>query len=224
MGRRLHLIDIENLACDAFDAHGIAHQQLRRYLDAVWRPGDFMTIASNRWLWSRLAWDVAVAHRYIVPPSGQDSADKALLASAECLDLSTFESIVIGSGDHIFTDLAIAAADQGVKVWVAAARGTIAHSLRQAAHSVHELPPAAQLVSQSGNGSAPGRSPAVKQLPRRRQYAFNQQPPQRPHRPWRPRPEIPATVPAPQTTVAHAANTRWPHLARPDLAVHPQSR
>lgn len=210
MGRKLHLIDIENLACDAFDAHGIAHQQLKRYLDAVWKPGDLVTIASNRWLWSHLAWDVAVAHRYIVPPSGQDSADKALLASVACLDLYTFESIVIGSGDHIFADLAVAAAEQGVQVWVAANRGTIAHSLRQAAHSVCELRPAAPLSSRREDRSASGRSPAPERLPRRHQHAFNRRP-----RTWRPRPS-----PRPrhrETAVAYAANARWPHVAQPDL-------
>ena len=224
MARRLHLIDIENLACDAFDAHGVAREQLKRVLDVVWRRGDFVTIASNRHLWRRLAWDVAVAHHYIVSPSGRDSADKALLTSAASLDLGTFESVVIGSGDHVFTGLAMAAADQGVQAWVVAARGTIAHSLRQAAHSVYELPPAARLVSRPGNHSAPGRSPAAELLPRRREHMVGST--------WSGahgrRPAITAAAPntengavaplaAQPATATHAADPKWPRLARPEL-------
>ena len=188
VARRLHLIDIENLACDAFDAHGVAREQLERYLEAVWRPGDFVTIASNRRLWNRLAWDVAVAHRYIVPPEGQDSADQALLACAAGLDLSTFESVVIGSGDHIFTDLAKTAAEQGSQVCVVANHGTIAQRLRSASDIVHELPSAARVFSRPGSRSEPRRSLAAERLPRRREHSYSNRRPRTPHRTWRPRP------------------------------------
>ena len=188
MTRRLHLIDIENLACDAFDAYGVARNQLKHYVDAVWRPGDLVTIASNRRLWSRLAWDVAVAHRYIVPPVGQDSADRALLACAAGLDLGTFGSIVIGSGDHIFTDLARTAVEHGVPVCVVANRGTIAQSLRQAAGRVHELPAAAPVFSRPGSRVARRSSIAAEPLPRRREHGFDHWRPPTPHRTWRSRP------------------------------------
>lgn len=141
MNRNLHLIDIENLA-----AGGVydAHERLVEHLDATWEPGDIVIIASNSRIWRQLAWEVPVAHRYIVPEFGPDSADQALLASANGLDLSTFHKVVIGSGDHIFTDLALSAAQSGSQVVVVANRGTLAQSLQLATHEIHFLPSSAQ--------------------------------------------------------------------------------
>ena len=141
MTRSLHLIDIENLAAggayDAFD-------RLERHLDATWTPGDFVTLASNPGLWRQLAWEVPVPHRYVVPEPGPDSADRALLANAEGFDLSTFDRVVIGSGDHIFTALAQQAATSGAQVVVVANRGTVAQGLKLATHEIHLLPSPAQ--------------------------------------------------------------------------------
>ena len=141
MTRSIHLVDIENLAGDAYDAHGIAQDRMRSCLRASrWVPGDFVTIASNSWMWRRVAWDVGVPHRYIVTRGGPDSADLALLHSAAELSLRTFDRVVIGSGDHIFAGIASNATKCGARVAVVANYGSIARSLRQYAHAVRELP------------------------------------------------------------------------------------
>ena len=174
MARRLHLIDIENLAYDAFDCYGVARDRLEHYLDAAWRLGDFVTIASNARLWHRLAWDMPVEHRYIVPPTGQNSADQALLACAAEFDLDTFEGVWIGSGDHAFTDLARRAAAIGLWVNVVANRGAIAHSLRDAADTVHELPPIGMASRRAECGGSSSMS--AERLPRRRAHSRSARP------------------------------------------------
>lgn len=180
MARRHHLIDIENLAYDPLDRYEVARARLQHYLDAAWRPGDLVTIASNPRLWNRLAWDIPVQHRYVLAPKGQDGADRALLACAEELDTSALEGLWIGSGDHIFADVAERYAASGLQVGVVANRGAIADSLKKVAHIVHELPP----VGLSGRREARAHRPstAAQRLPRRRQHSFTTQPTEPPHR------------------------------------------
>lgn len=182
MARRLHLIDIENLACDPLDAHGIAQERLKQYLDAAWQPGDLVTIASNARLWNRLAWSLTIPHRYIVPPAGRHGADRALLECAAGLDLDTFDGVGIGSGDHAFTGLAKRASASGLHVSVVANGGTIAHSLSEAADTVHELRSVPAATSRAGRvGSADRSSMVVERLPRRRAHSFSARPPRSSH-------------------------------------------
>lgn len=138
MTRSLHLIDIENLS--AGGAHA-AQERLAMHLEATWSPGDLVAIASNAKIWRQLAWDVPVAHRFMVTTNRPDSADQALLSTADDYDLSSFGQLVIGFGDHIFADLALDAADCGVRVVVVANEGSVARTLRTAAHEIHQLAP-----------------------------------------------------------------------------------
>ncbi len=140
MGRTLHLIDIENLAADPYDKHGIALEQLRGHLALTWRRGDLVTVASNPTLWRRIAWQIDVPHRYIMAPRGFEGVGRSLLRSAAELDLSTFRALAIASGNGRFTDLAIEAGRLGARVTVVANEHMIARRLRMVAHRVGELP------------------------------------------------------------------------------------
>jgi len=142
MTRTLRLIDLENLAGDAFDRHDIAAGRLAMWMDLVWTHGDLVTVVSNARLWRRSAWNIGIPHRFIVPALGRDGADQALLTAAADLPISAFDRLVIASGDHVFTGLAASAAADGVRVSVIANRGSIARSLELAANDLVVLPAA----------------------------------------------------------------------------------
>lgn len=137
-GRTLHLADIENLmggpltGLDRLSAVRAQHERLTPP-----SHGDHVISACNprllvdvslRWLRSR--W---LTHH------GKDGADQALLEALDADDLAArYSRVVIGSGDHAFTDLAEQLRQRGVEVSVVARPGTLHRALGRAAH-VHFL-------------------------------------------------------------------------------------
>lgn len=115
--RAHHIVDIENLL-------GLTHGQpvapaagtLYRAVAGV-GPNDLLTVAADR---SR-AFEVRAAFpgAEVRWGAGPDGADLALLAAAD-VDLLArrFDTLVIGSGDHLFWDLAYRARVAGLKVVV----------------------------------------------------------------------------------------------------------
>ena len=119
--RSLHLIDLENLVGDPSAPAPLVHDTLARYLTvAAWRPGDQVIVASNRALIGKVVFDLPVPCN-VHAAQGRDGADEMLLslASAE-LVANRYARLVIGSGDHIFSERAQAARDLGAQVLVVA--------------------------------------------------------------------------------------------------------
>ncbi len=141
--RSLLLGDIENLVLGVIDGR-LAARRFDLLLEAArFKPGDLGYIASNKSLWKCLAWHVCDKSncQYVVSERGQDSADLALLDRARNLDLSTFDRLVIGSGDGIFAEIAYDAGQAGLSTVVIANSGSLAGHLRYFADEVVELTP-----------------------------------------------------------------------------------
>lgn len=125
-GRTLHLIDLENLVGDGAANGETALRVLAQYLDlACWREGDLAYVATNPGLASRICWDIPVQCNFRTA-CGPDGADHALLReAAPDFVARRVQRLVIGSGDHIFIQRALAVRDLGVGVAVVARRGSI---------------------------------------------------------------------------------------------------
>ena len=69
--------------------------------------------------------------------SGANGADEALLEALSAREItSRFSEVVIGSGDHIFTDVGAWLSRKGLKVTVVSRRGSLARSLKMVAGRV----------------------------------------------------------------------------------------
>ena len=132
--RTLHLIDVENLTGSPSPSpenvrwHQLAYEALHV------GPTDLVVIAyshhaapSVRWEWRR------ARHLW---RSGKDGADSALLqVIAQERVAERFDSVVLASGDGIFTDAVARLGTQGVEVTVVSRPESLSRSLRMAAKS-----------------------------------------------------------------------------------------
>jgi hypothetical protein len=119
--RTLHLVDLENLVGDPSAPAPLVHDTLARYLTvAGWLTGDQVIVASNPALIRKVVFDLPVPCNVHSAP-GPDGADQMLLSLAPAeLVASRYARLVIGSGDHIFSERAHAARDLGAQVLVVA--------------------------------------------------------------------------------------------------------
>ncbi len=118
--RTLHLVDLENLLGDR-RKEAVALDGLRRYLAlARWEAGDQVLVAAHPEIIRQIGF---------VPPvpcslhatEGEDAADQMLLAHAPAeLVARRYSRLVVGSGDGIFVDRAVAARAGQVGVAVVA--------------------------------------------------------------------------------------------------------
>jgi hypothetical protein len=125
-GRRLQLVDIENLAGGAGLAPDVYRRvwHIYRHYALTTRPGDQVVLAGSRrtvraaapaLLGEPVQWRVR---------DGKDGADLALLEYADLRHaVRRFSTLVIASGDHIFADLARAAGDAGMRTHQIIGRG-----------------------------------------------------------------------------------------------------
>lgn len=134
-GRRLVLVDIENIAGGACKTDSI----VRSARDALAATGligltDHVVIGTSHIGLVPVGanWEKA---RYVVR-SGRDGADLALLdVMAEDLPIR-FESVVLASGDKIFAPAVADLAAAGVPTIVIGRRGHISHALHKVASKV----------------------------------------------------------------------------------------
>lgn len=116
--RALHLIDLENLVGTARDAESV-RQAWTAYLRAVpVLPGDAVVVGTAAHF-AGTAWFALPEHgiRRVVGANAPDGADLALLAAIDPgRDFQRFDVLVVGSGDHIFGDLAGLAREAGMTV------------------------------------------------------------------------------------------------------------
>lgn len=122
-----HLVDLENLVGDPYGSCERAHRVLAEYRQITAQQCDHMAVvAANRHLLDPVIHEVAPwsrAHHAF----GPDGADRVLLENAPAdWVCQRFKRLVIGSGDHIFTDLAEVALARGLAVTVVGRAGSIA--------------------------------------------------------------------------------------------------
>jgi hypothetical protein len=136
-GRALHLIDIENLAGGPDVSAEVARAAIADYRrSAAIRERDLVRLACNPWLYRRLAFDLP-AGWWTAFGHGPDGADRALLEGLEPATVChRFDRLVIGSGDHCFTDLAAGVRALGGDAWVISRHRSLSRDLERAASRV----------------------------------------------------------------------------------------
>lgn len=138
--RTIHLLDIEYLGCGPEVSGADLGLVLGRYAMAIdVADGDLLVGAASTWVWRRVAFDLPSRIRFLPAGSGPDAADLRLLEEAEVLDLTRFDRLALGSGDHIFTDLVLDVTGAGMGATVVSYRFNTAQSLVEAADDVVDL-------------------------------------------------------------------------------------
>jgi hypothetical protein len=143
--RRLHLVDIENLAGDPQPSLGQVRQVRGLYADclAFGAMDQVEVAASSRRTLENAAFGWPRVHyraRY-----GPDGADLALVDVLRHEDVAgRFTHVVIGSGDHLFAEEAARLAAQGVWVTVVSRWRSLSAQLAREAHEVIYLDTAAE--------------------------------------------------------------------------------
>jgi len=134
--RRLHLVDIENLAGDSLPTLSQVREALGLYTDCLAvEDMDQVEVASSHLtlLNAALGWP----HAHYRVRSGPDGADLALLDVLRHENVtSRFTHVAIGSGDYLFADAAAHLAAHGVWVTVVSRRRSLSPRLAQAARQV----------------------------------------------------------------------------------------
>jgi hypothetical protein len=134
--RRLHLVDIENLAGTSLPSLSQVREALSLYANRLaFGAMDQVEVASSHLtlLNAALGWPHA---RYRIR-SGPDGADLALLDVLRHENIATrFTHVAIGSGDHLFAEEAARLAAWGVWVTVVSRRRSLSPRLALAAREV----------------------------------------------------------------------------------------
>lgn len=150
--RTLHLVDVENLAggspCSLQGVSAAAVDYLRLLPPT---GGDLYVVATscNNAPIGYFGWPTS-AQRLM--RSGENGADLALLEAYTASEIaSKFGRVVIGSGDGIFTDLAIHLTALGRQVIIVSRPDSLSKRLRMAAHGIVLLP---DLHPESGSNYA----------------------------------------------------------------------
>ena len=134
--RRLHLVDIENLAGDSLPNLNQVRQAHGLYADCLaFGAMDQVEVASSHLtlLNAALGWP----HAHYRVRSGPDGADLALLDVLRHENVAQrFTHVAIGSGDHLFAEQAAHLAAQGIWVTVVSRRRSLSRQLELAAREV----------------------------------------------------------------------------------------
>ena len=142
--RRLHLVDIENLAGDSRPSLRQVRQAQGLYAGCLgFGAMDQVEVASSHLtlLNAALGWP----HAHYRVRSGPDGADLALLDVLRYENVADrFTHVAIGSGDHLFAEEAALLAAQGVWVTVVSRRRSLSPRLALAAREVIFLDAAAE--------------------------------------------------------------------------------
>jgi hypothetical protein len=140
MGRTLHLLDVEYLGCGPAVTAGDLDLVMRRYRPlSGWQLGDHIVGAASHWVYKRIAFDAPHDIRLLPAGGGPDAADHRLLDEAGGIDLTRYERIAVGSGDHLFAALVCRCHALGLQTCVVGYRHNIAPPLAVAADVVIDL-------------------------------------------------------------------------------------
>ncbi|WP_080792907.1 NYN domain-containing protein [Corynebacterium pacaense] len=142
--RRIHFIDIENLCETAIVTERNVADALTDYIQHVGIDNDdLVTIAANT---TNASISYLTAHRmlsacFVPPASGRDAADLALIeAITGTPRISTFDTVFIASGDHIFAPVLDRLAVLGVNTVAVSRAWSLSPHVRLAAHSTITFP------------------------------------------------------------------------------------
>jgi hypothetical protein len=130
-------LDIENLNQGSADDYSKPTSLWHRVVGI--NTADLAVIGAD--VTGAIAAKAALPHAGLVAGRGESGADRALVARGRA-NLSThrFNTLIIGSGDHEFSDLAREARSNGLYVLVVCNRGSLSTELRRAASRVQWLP------------------------------------------------------------------------------------
>jgi hypothetical protein len=134
--RRLHLVDIENLAGARRPTLRQVSRARRLYLERLrFAPMDQVEVASSHLTLVNAA--VGWPHAHYRARSGPDGADLALLDVLRHEDVARrFSHVAIGSGDHLFAEEAARLGALGVWVTVVSLKHSLSPHLALAAREV----------------------------------------------------------------------------------------
>ena len=152
--RTLHLVDIENLVGEpaAWTDENVVAVFDEYLQEADWQPGDSLVVASNPGLMGLLAFKLsAIPHRSLCA-TGPDAADNLLINAVPNEIADRYSRIVVGSGDHAFTQL-LTGLQGHASTLVVYGVGHISWELYRSAERVIRLP--------SGQTSRPVRPPGT---------------------------------------------------------------
>jgi hypothetical protein len=146
--RAIHLVDIENLiglARPALADVAACHDAYRPLI----RGHDLVVVACNHGAFPAVAWGWPNARRLM--RSGENGADHALLEvlTHERVE-ERFRTIVVASGDGIFTEAVARLGGLGVSVTVVSRPEALSRRLRMAAHHALHLAPLVAAWPSSG--------------------------------------------------------------------------
>lgn len=142
--RTIHFLDIENLCDAAVVTKAQVEDALNDYIDRIGIADvDLVVVAANTTN-APTAYFTArrmCSARLLPPGSGKDAADLALLEAINSTpNITSFGTVIIGSGDHIFAPALAHIAAQGVNTIAVSRAGALSSALRLAAHSSITLP------------------------------------------------------------------------------------
>ena len=142
--RALHVLDSENLCGSAIVTALQVEDALTDYQRVVGiSDNDLVIIAANT---TNAPTAYLTAHkmlsaRFLPPTWGKDAADLTLIeAITSTPNITSFDTVIIASGDHIFAPVLANLAAQGVSTVAVGRIGAISPQVRMAAHSTIKLP------------------------------------------------------------------------------------
>jgi hypothetical protein len=144
LARTLHLLDIENLCDRAIVTALQVEDALTDYQRVVGIDNnDLVVIAANT---TNAPTAYLTAHKmlsaqFLSPTEGKDAADLALIEAVTTTpNITSFDTVIIASGDHIFAPTLANLAAQGVNTVAVGRTWSISPQVRMAAHSTIKLP------------------------------------------------------------------------------------
>lgn len=155
LGRRLILVDVENVVGGECSTEARARWAQRRLTDEIGTLSvDFVVVAVDAAGLANVGWEWPSARRLM--GYGKDGADRALLeVLAEDVD-RRFRQVVLASGDGIFTEPAVELTARGVEVTVVAHECALSSRLRLVASRVVLL----SRLDDTGPGGVPAQRTA----------------------------------------------------------------
>ncbi len=139
-GRTLHLVDIENLLGQPsnWTPEAVIASFWQYVLTAGWQVGDSLVVASNPKVMKLLVFDLfGFPHRSLCA-WGPDAADDLLIRAVPNDIVDQFGRVVVGSGDHAFSQL-VADLRGLIPTLVVVGEGLISWQLYRAAQDVVHL-------------------------------------------------------------------------------------
>lgn len=128
--RTFHLVDMENLVGGAVSTRSVAGAWTEYVTAAGVREGDQVVVGVARRHAATTFFALPTGIRRLVGSDGPDGADRALLEAVDVgLVAERFERVVIGSGDHAFTDLAAELLQRGISMVEVVGKGSPARGL-----------------------------------------------------------------------------------------------